>query len=294
MNPFDMRGPAFLVFFLFASLVGLIYLYLVSRDLLSQSPRPPSADARRLLRDPYLLAFLRGGVRETLQTVAFSLNKRKLLSSVGATLAATRSKDALQAVRNSLELDLLSQCSSTQSVSQLMDNSRLKAAVEHYANPLRESGLIADDAEFRRRLPAFLGVAGALLALGAIKLFVALQRGHTNVIFLILLTLVAVIVAFKIFNRRRTFAGDRALSDQQTLFARLRSRVTRVAADHPTDEAVLVAAAFGLGALPATGYPFAARIKRQARDNSSKSSCSSCGSSCGGGGGGGGCGGCGS
>ncbi len=294
MNPFDMRGPEFLAFFLFASLSGLIYLYLVSRGVFSESPRPPSPDARRLLRDPYLLAFLRGGAREALQTVAFSLNKRKLVSSIGATLVATRSKEALQAVRNPLELALLSRCSSTQTVSQLMQDSRLKVTVENYAEPLRTAGLTADDAELRRRRPAFLGVAGAVFALGAIKVVVALQRGHTNVLFLILLTVAALILAYQIFNRRRTYAGDRALADQQTLFARLKSRVNRVAADHPTDEAVLVAAAFGLGALPATGYPFAARIKRQARDNSSKSSCSSCGSSCGGGGCGGGCGGCGS
>ena len=100
----------------------------------------------------------------------------------------------------------------------------------------------------------------------------ALQRGHSNVFFLILLTGRGLIAAYVIFNRRRTYAGDRALSDQQTLFERLRNRVNRLAADGATDEAVLVAAAFGLAALPTNAYPFAARLKRQAPEQFVKSS----------------------
>jgi len=290
MNPIDLRGPAFLAFYALATIVGWIFMYLVSRGLFS-TPQSPSADARRHLRDPYLLAYLRGGVREALQTIAFSLNERKLLTFTGTNLVPNRSKETMQAVRHPLELAFLSQCAIPQSFGELMQNGHLKGAVENYAELLRGSGLIANDAELTRRLPAFLCVAGTLLALSAIKIYVALQRGHTNVIFLIILTVVALIVVFIIYNRRRTNAGDRALADQQTLFARLRSRVKRLAADGATDEAVLVAAAFGLAALPASAYPFAARLKRQTQSGSSSSSC---GSSCGGGGCGGGCGGCGS
>jgi uncharacterized protein (TIGR04222 family) len=292
MNPFDMRGPAFLAFYVLAGLVGLIFLYLVSRGLFS-APRSPSPAARRHLRDPYLLAFLRGGVRESLQTAAFSLNKRKLLSAVGPSLVATRSKEALQALQNPLEIALMSQCTLSQSFGELLRNSRVRISVENYAEPLRESGLVADDVELRRRLPVFLVVAGTLFALSAVKLYVAVQRGHTNFIFLVILTVIVLVAAVAIFKRRRTNAGDRALTDQQTLFARLKSRASRVELHSATDEDVLVAAAFGLAALPAAAYPFAARLKRQMRNNSSGSS-SGCGSSCGGGGCGGGCGGCGS
>jgi uncharacterized protein (TIGR04222 family) len=295
MNPFDLRGPEFLAFYLFATGAGLLFLYLVSRGLFSESSHLPSGAARRHLRDPYLLAYLRGGVPETLLTVAFSLNKRKLLTAAGPNLLANRSKEAMQAVRNPLELAMMAQCSTLQSVTEVLRNGRLESAVENYAEPLRESGLVANEAELARRRPALLCIGGTLLALGAIKILVALHRGHTNVLFLIILTAFALFAAYAIFKRRRTSAGDRALADQQTLFARLRSRVNRLAADDATDEAVLVAAAFGLAALPTTAYPFAARIKRQIQDNSSSNSSSSCGSgggsSCGGGGG---CGGCGS
>jgi uncharacterized protein (TIGR04222 family) len=298
MNPFDLRGPAFLAFFLCASGAGLFLLYLVSRGLFTDSP-PPSGPARRHLRDPYLLAYLRGGVREALQIVAFSLNKRRLLSSAGSSLLATKSTEALRAIRNPLELALLSHYSTLTSVMDLLQNPRLKIAAENYAEPLREAGLIADDVEFNRRFPAFLVITGSLLALAVIKIYVAFQRGHTNVIFLVILTLLASGAAVAIWRRLRTRAGDRALWDQQTLFARLRGRVKRLAGDDAADEAVLVAAAFGLSALPSGAYPFASRLKRQLASSSSNSSSSStcgssCGSSCGGGGCGGGCGGCGS
>jgi uncharacterized protein (TIGR04222 family) len=300
MNPLDMRGPVFLVFYLLVSGIGLFVMYLVSKGLFTNSPRAPTGQARRLLRDPYLLAYLRGGARQTLETLAFSLNRRKLLSSVGDNVVTTRSKEALQAVRQPLELALLSQCGTTRLAGSMLQDSALHRVVDRYVQPLRDSGLIADGAELGRRLPAFIVIAGGLLALGATKIYVALQRGHTNVAFLIVLMLLALFLAVVAFRRRRTCAGDRALSDQQTLFARLRNRVQNLASDGATDEATLIAAAYGLADLPATHYPFAARLRRQNQQSSSDSSSScgsSCGSSCSSGsscGGGGGCGGCGS
>jgi len=299
MNPFDFRGPAFLGFYLIASAIGLLVLYLVSR----RGPAHlPSGEARRQLRDPYLLAFLRGGARETLLTVAFSLHQRKLLSSAGEGMRATGSKDALQAVGNRLEHAVLSECRSTQTVRQLLGSASLRDAAEAYAEPLRETGLIADETEMARRLPFFLFVGGGLLAMSATKLYLAFQRGHSNVVFLIVLTGLALVLAYKIFQSRNTNAGHVALRDQQTLFERLKSRVNRLATDGATNEAVLVAAAFGLFALPQTAYPFAARMRETLQSTSSSSSscgssCSSCSSSCSSsscGGGGGGCGGCGS
>jgi len=223
----------------------------------------------------------------------FSLNKRKLLGSAGTALAATKSRDALQAVRNHLELSVLSKCATTQTMAEVMRDRHLRHAAENYAEPLRESGLVVNAEELKRRLPVTLTVTGGLLALGVTKIVVALHRGHTNIAFLVVLTIFVLVWAYGILHRRRTRAGDRALADQQTLFGRLRGRVNRLASDGATDEAVLIAAAFGLDALPSDAYPFAASLRRQARDGSANSS--SCGgSSCGGGGCGGGCGGCGS
>jgi uncharacterized protein (TIGR04222 family) len=292
MNVLDLRGPQFLGLYAVLSGLGLTLIYMVARGLWTDSPRTPSPEGRRQLRDPYLLAYLRGGSLEVLQTVAFSLNKRKLLSSSGTSLAATKSRDALQAVRNHLELSVLSKCATTQTMAEVMRDRNLRRAAESYAEPLRESALVINADELKRRLPVWLTITGLLLALAVTKIVIALKHGHMNVAFLVVLTIFVLIWAYGILHRRRTPAGDQALADQQTLFGRLKGRVTRLAADGATDEAVLVAAAFGLDALPPDAYPFAASLRRQAHNSSTNTS--SCGGSSCGGGCGGGCGGCGS
>lgn len=293
MNPFALRGPPFLVFFLLISAIGCTVMYFTVRGRLFGSGRPMSGDAYRLLRDPYLVAYLRGGFGETLQTLVFSLHQRKLLSDSGSMLAATGSKDSLRAIRNPLEVAVLTALATPGTLAQLLADGILKSTVESCAAPLREAGLLADVAEMRRRLPALLLAGGGLTAIASIKLQVALEGGHHNVAFLVILLLVSLAVVFAIFKRRRTPAGEQALTDQQSLLARLQDRVKRLAADGATNEAVLVAATFGLTALPNQAYPFAARLRKEVakQNNSSSDSSSGCGSSCGGGGGCGGCGG---
>lgn len=292
MNPFDLRGPAFLALYALVSAGGLLFMYFTARGLILGPSRSAASDAHKHLRDPYLMAYLRGGFRETLTTVVFSLHQRKVVSGPGeAELRATRSKDVLAAVHNTLELAVLRTLAVPRRLHQVRDDQQLKHVVEAYVEPLRKAGLIADEAEYRRRLPAFVLVGGALFALAAVKIVVALGRGHSNITFLIIFSVIALAVTWMIFNRRRTNAGDRALRNQQTLLARLKDRVNRLAADGATNEAVLVAATFGLVALPNEGYPFAKQLRKTIN---AQSNSSGCGSSTGcGGGGGGGCGGCG-
>jgi uncharacterized protein (TIGR04222 family) len=293
MNPFDLRGPAFLVLYVVLSAVGLILLYLAQRGVILGEQRRASADGRKHLHDPYLVAYLRGGAREVLHTLVFALNQRKLVTNADAKLVASGSLESWKALPNSLESLLMSCLYTARPMRELIDDASLKAKIEAYAQPLRESGLIADDAERARRWPALLGVAGVLAALSGVKILVALQRGHPNIIFLAILTLIVMASCYSIYRSPKTNAGRRALRDQQSLFGRLRNRVNRMAAQGATNEAVLVAATFGLDSLPAAEYPMAAMLHHQSKKGSS--SCSSgCGSSCGGGGCGGGCGGCGS
>jgi uncharacterized protein (TIGR04222 family) len=240
------------------------------------------------------MAYLKGGYRHTLMTVVFSLYQRKLVSREGeAQLRATRSKDALTAVHNTLEHAVLRALAVSQRLHQVRDDKQLKSVVEAYVDPLRQSGLIADDREYRRRVPALVLAGGVLLALAAIKLVVALARGHANVMWLILLALLALTATWQIFNRRRTNAGDKALANQQTLLARLKNRAHRLAVDGATNEAVLLVATFGLDALPNDSYPFAKQLRKTIDAPSNSNGCGSS-SGCGGGGCGGGCGGCGS
>jgi hypothetical protein len=106
-------------------------------------------------------------------------------------------------------------------------------------------------------------------------------------------------------QRRRTALGDAVLKDLQGLFGRLRRRVAPAGEGGLTSDTMLLAAVFGLSALPSDGFYEVRRVFAK----SVKSGGSNCGSSCGssygssgcgssgcggGGGGGGGCGGCGS
>jgi uncharacterized protein (TIGR04222 family) len=293
VNPFDLRGPPFLAFYALVSTAGLIYMWLAVRGVVLGPVRAASSDAYKHLRDPYLMAYLKGGYRHALTIVVFSLHQRGLVSGLGvAELRATTSKAVLAAVHHTLELAVLHSLAIPQRLHQVRDDAHLKNVVEAYVHPLRQSGLIADESEYQRRLPAFVIVAGTLIVIAAIKLVVALGRGHSNIAFLIILAVIALIWAWGIFYRRRTSAGDDALRNQQTLLARLKDRIKRLAADGATNEAVLVAATFGLTALPSKQYPFAKQLRRSIDAPSNSSGCGSS-SGCGGGGGGGGCGGCG-
>lgn len=289
MNPFDLRGPPFLVFYVVVGVIGLVYLYLDVRGLVSGRGKSPSADARRVLSDPYLLAFLRGGAREALQTVTFSLHQRGLLVSLGRSLLAVADRQMTRQAAHPLEQAVLATCVTAKKASAVLADRGLAHAIADFAQPLRDAGLIADLDETSHRWKRLLAVVGSLLAISAIKVAVALDRGHSNVALLIILSIIVLIIAVAIVLRRRTYAGDLALADMQTLFTPLKQRASRLTTRDATDEAVLFAAVFGLAALPATAYPFAATLRqREAAGGDGGGGSSGCGS-----GGGGGCGGCG-
>jgi hypothetical protein len=165
---------------------------------------------------------------------------------------------------------------------------------------LGKIGLVADEKIKSDRLPLFyLGLA-VLLGLAGIKILVAFSRGHSNVTFLILLAGLSTYLLFQIIGRERTALGDRVLADLKSLFQGLQARGSSLKAGGDTNEAALLAALFGIAALPAEGFSYTKTLFPKASANDSASSCasscgaSSCGSSSGGGGcGGGGCGGCG-
>ena len=109
--------------------------------------------------------------------------------------------------------------------------------------------------------------------------------------FLVVLTAIGLWVVWLLVRRRRTHLGNRMLKDLQRLFRALRQRAATIRAGAMTSDAMLLAAVFGISALPATGFADFLRVYKKAA--SSGGGCgSSCGSGCGGGGGGG-CGGCG-
>ena len=143
------------------------------------------------------------------------------------------------------------------------------------------------------RLVIFAIAVAALATVALVKLVLAFDRGRSNVGFLIALAAAAPLALCFPLNYRRTGLGDRMLADLRRLFAGLRGRAQAIRRGQATNEAILLAAVFGIAALPQGAYLDLQQA--YARAHRSSNSSTGCGGGDGGcGGGGGGCGGCGS
>ena len=96
---------------------------------------------------------------------------------------------------------------------------------------------------------------------------------------------------------RVTAKGEALLKHMRMLFGNLKDRASSLRPSSSPNELALLAAVFGIGAIPLSAFPYAQKLYPKAATSSASSCGSSCGSSsgssCGGGGCGGGCGGCG-
>lgn len=296
-NPLDLPGPQFLAFYTLVAAIVLVLLWLARGA--AERGHVPRVDTS----DPFLIADLRAGPSEALRVAAVSLIDRGLLvvDDAAGTLQAKQHGQLMRPIERALQHAFKQPRPATD----IFTDPELSEACVPYESTLTRLGLLPD-ADTRRARHRRLAFAVAVLALLAgTKIVVALQRGRTNIGFLIVLALVACVIAWALSMARRTGRGDALLADLRRLFGRLRERAASVRPGGATAEAALLAAVFGLGALPAGGFGYVRRLyPRSVERDSSLSSfwCgSSCGSSCGGGGGGGGagdgggggCGGCG-
>jgi uncharacterized protein (TIGR04222 family) len=311
VNPFDLRGPEFLLFyFMFSVAVLVILFFLLRRDERRDVGKPP-------LDDPYLVASLRGGEREALRVAALSLIDRGLLalkssgkpsifSSETENRLEVKDPAAIDAVKRPIEKRVLEAFKTAQPISTTMDSLVGCSPCLDYTLNLEKFGLLPGpqtrDARQRRlwiALTILVGVAG-------LKMLIALSRGRTNLLFLIILASLAAYVALRIGNPFRTARGEEFLNDVKSLFGTLRLRADSLRPGGATSDLVWLASAFGLSAVSPILFPHVSALlpRRPHREPGSGGwgSSSSCGtfSSCGGGGcggggcGGGGCGGCGS
>jgi uncharacterized protein (TIGR04222 family) len=153
---------------------------------------------------------------------------------------------------------------------------------------------LPDESILRARLWRFVIAVSVLTGVAALKILIALQRGRTNIFFLILLAVFFVLVALRVHNPLRTRRGDALLADLRNLFSSLKARARMLRPGGETADAALLMAVFGLAALPTAAFPYAKRFQPKSTALSTTSCGSACGSSCGSScGGDGGCGGCG-
>lgn len=298
MNPFDLRGPAFLLFYVIYAAAVLIGVALVRRRV--ESGPPPRLD----LADPYLIAMLRGGRDEAIRVAIVSLVDRGLLA-VDEELWRTTDERAVVSLTHPLERALLERFGRG---GDRPTSIRTDAAVDAACAELRERleglELLAGPAIKRARALRAWIAALVVVTPALIKLQLAAQRGHGNVGFLVVLAVIAAVAVAANRGGRVTARGDRVLADLRGLFADLERRAPSIQAGGATSELALLAAVFGLAAVPTALVPQVPELidPRAGAGSggttfSSSGSCSSaCGSSSGsscGGGCGGGCGGCG-
>jgi uncharacterized protein (TIGR04222 family) len=286
MNPFDLSGPVFLVFYTGVALIVVIGLKLVINEAERGAPRALP------LSDPYHIAWLRGGTPEAARIAVLSLTDRSLLQVSGENLVNGNS--AQLSVREPIERAILARCGQSGTpATAVLDDPAVESACEPYRARLERLQLMPDTAMRARRYRWCTVATAILLGVTLTKIAIAFSRGRYNVEFLVILTAVAVWGVWFLIRHPRTRLGDRMLEDLRRLFSALRQRAATVRRGAMTSDAMLLAAVFGLSALPATGFADLQHVYKKA--TKSAGGCGAgCGSGCGGGGGGGGCGGCGS
>jgi uncharacterized protein (TIGR04222 family) len=306
MNPFDLPGPQFLIFYI-ALAVGVHVLFKpLARLITERSPGPGSGfpfDLRNA--DPYLIAYLRGQSNETARVAIISLLDRGLLKFEDGFLVAV--PGAVDQVRRPLEREGLWAFQRPAQAALIFRNGAFDKACEGLRNELARLELIPDSSGQARLFLLRVGLLAVLVGVALAKILIAFERGHYNVVYLIMLTIIASIALMKRKALLRTRKGDAALAELRSNFASLKQRAADIELGGGSRDLPMLAAIFGITALGGAAlaqaqdlFPVAVKYQGVAGSSCGGSSCgnwSSCsgGSSCGGGGSscGGGCGGCG-
>jgi uncharacterized protein (TIGR04222 family) len=287
MNPFDLHGGAFLLFYL--TLIAVVWMVVV---YLRRTLGPAGLPAKRLT-EPYIIALLRGGTNEATYLATLSLIRRGLLQCNGRYLKAV--DGAADQVSEPVELAILANCVHLVEGHLLLTSFRVKNAWRERRQQLKMLQLIPDAGLSTRHRAIALGGMAVLLLVAGIKLGIALSTGHSNVGFLLVLGLISGITGIVQAIKLPTItpSGREVLAELQTLFSPLRSHPV----SNRSEEAMFLGAVFGITALPysernlMTGAFAPPPQTSGSGDGSSGSGCGSSGGSSCGGCGGGGCGG---
>jgi uncharacterized protein (TIGR04222 family) len=316
VNPFDLTGPPFLVFYWTLSVIAALFVYW--RRLQTDVAGAPAT----MVADPYALTYLRAGYPEVMRVALLALAQEGILAvnGINFTLASKNAPAprGLKIRRPAVEQALIAHLTSQPATIDLIVIAGVgHEACESYRLALEELGYLRRKSAVTALSTTSFFIALLLAAVAFIKIMVAHSRGRANVGFLIVSAFVAFGFVRALGNRPGvlTTRGKQALEAAVALLAGARRRLEQASAALGAEELAWLAAAFGFSIFnftpanfafwPALAYQAGARDRAgnlvSTPSSSTWSSCSttaaSCGggSSCGGGGGcgGGGCGGCG-
>ena len=288
MNPFDLRGPDFLAFYGVLGAGTIAIVWLLRR--LSEGGQAVGSIPNNYLD----IAYLRGGSNEALRVATMNLVNRGLIEVNSDDTLQTIDRKASAGVSRVTERRILEKFQTRAAAPEIFSDRALqRAAREDCEPPLAQLGAVPDRAAKNVRAMLFLIAAVVLVFVAALKIFIALSRGRTNVLFLVAEAVLFCVLAYKVLHPLRTPAGNALLKDLRTLFGGLRERGRSLARGVETEDFALLMAVYGMAALPVS-FSFDRLFPKAQGSSGCGSGCGSSGGSggsCGGGGGGGGCGG---
>ena len=281
-NPLDWRGPAFLAFFIFLSVICFGLALWLRRQLCGPlaDEVPPDSNL-----SAYDLAYLNGGKVLTVNTGIANLVRQNIL------VVDAGEKRLLPGNENPGELNELELAiyrAAARSNGEKLSEVRVaaKTVVREISERLKSLGLVVNNAQAIMAIWLPLLIMFVPLALGGIKIYLGIMRGKP-VVFLVVLSFIGLIASLAAFARRpiRSRRGNAVLGQLQAQHETLKNSLGNAAID-PLMFTTSIGL-FGLAALDNT--PWNSLKKDLAPPGGSSSGCGgSCGGSCGGG-----CGGCG-
>jgi uncharacterized protein (TIGR04222 family) len=286
----NVTGPQFLLLYVALAVAANLWL----RWHYSTREREARTGTLGLTNDPYQIALLRGGPAEAIRVAVITLLNRGLLTEEDGRLRAARA-DAAEFVRHPIDRALLEAFQAPAPAEHALASQSALAACKTYEKELEKKQLLASAKTRAARFTPLVIALGFTLGVAVWRIVYALSKGRTNIGFLVVLAVVCAVALVVAYRKRLTALGVDTLRGLERLYAGAKQRIAGSLSGSDGFDASLIAAVFGLAALPAADFPYLARVfpPPQPSQGGGSDGGSSCGSSCGGGGCGGGCGGCG-
>lgn len=256
MNPFEMSVTAFLALYVPFGAAVCAAMYWVSRR------SEPALQVGQVPTDPCTVACLRHGPAEAVRVAALALLERGALELTAEDNLAPRREVQLPPPTSPVEFVVYEHFSQGGDAKSMFKDKHLEALVCGHTEPSLELARLIPDEPLRdaRRHHLYCALY-ALVGLAALGLPAALASHDPDPgQALIVATGMYCRIAYAIHQRRRTPAGDRALRYLEQTFESTRSRMQESARPRPDDVAV-VAAVFGLTALPEVAHAQIAALR---------------------------------